>query len=303
MKPASWGVEPADGSGACFEAPCGARQQAPDLRCCIVTKALLPRTYLTAGLQRCGGLMDGARQQRLGAGLRREAHWTLGVWRMPSTRGSYERRHAMKIICQAVGSRLGVSLHSTYGDLTQQRRPHHPTHPFPGTPTHLAAQAADGQLTKEQLLAIMEAQRTSATKVPIGRGSAAAPAAGGGRGGHHHHHHQGRTGKHTTGFAGLGAGNLGTELRLGGTNSYAVARGAGTLGWHPPGCRVFWSSLLAPGGRRDGRRHANRTVWLGRAMAGLASDQEGGQRVGSYGRPTLQAPTRRCMVQHSALEA
>ncbi|PNW77195.1 hypothetical protein CHLRE_10g426335v5 [Chlamydomonas reinhardtii] len=57
-----------------------------------------------------------------------------------------------------------------------------------------AAKAADGQLTKEQLLAIMEAQRTSATKVPIGRGSAAAPAAGGGRGGHHHHHHQGRTG-------------------------------------------------------------------------------------------------------------
>ncbi|PNW77194.1 hypothetical protein CHLRE_10g426335v5 [Chlamydomonas reinhardtii] len=68
-----------------------------------------------------------------------------------------------------------------------------------------AAKAADGQLTKEQLLAIMEAQRTSATKVPIGRGSAAAPAAGGGRGGHHHHHHQGGGGRGRGGGAAAAA--------------------------------------------------------------------------------------------------
>ncbi len=57
-------------------------------------------------------------------------------------------------------------------------------------------------MTKEQLLAIMEAQRTSATKVPIGRGSAAAAPAGGGRGGHHHH--QGAYGRHKCRTLGLG---------------------------------------------------------------------------------------------------
>ncbi|KAG2440461.1 hypothetical protein HYH02_010343 [Chlamydomonas schloesseri] len=42
----------------------------------------------------------------------------------------------------------------------------------------------------------MEAQRTSATKVPIGRGAApSAPAGGGGRGGHHHHHGGGGRGR------------------------------------------------------------------------------------------------------------